>query len=224
MSENTGKPSLQWVRTPLQGRSRRSLQRILDAAEAILREKRFTEMTVAEIVRRAGSSVGVFYSRFPAKLSLLHYLDERFTAEAEETFRLQLDPALWRGRSRAEAGAEIVRFLFRVHESNQGVLRAIIVQVRLAPDDRFRQTGERLSLLIDRLAGFLLRAGEGDGDGGQEQLPDLRLALMMLISTIRDVVVFGDTTNYPQVLGLPGEQALPLLTRAFHRLLGIAGG
>jgi len=219
MSESNGDPFLQWIRQPLQGRSRRSLQRLLDAAEEILREKSFTEMTVNNIVRRARSSVGVFYSRFPNKLALLHHLDERFTADAEETFRGQLDPARWRGRSRAEVSAEVVRFLYDLHERDKGLLRAIILQVRLAPNERFQQTGRRLSQLIDRLAEFL--SAVGDSPPGPAARPAIRLALVMLIASIRDVVVFDETTHHQQLLGRQGAELRAAFTGAFHRLLGI---
>jgi hypothetical protein len=108
----------------------------------------------------------------------------------------------------------------RIHERNPGLLWAIIVQVRLAPEERIQQTGERLSHLIDRLADFLQDAWEGR-EGAAEPAA-LRLSLVMLIATIRDVVVFADTTHYPEVLGLSGEALLAQLTRAFHRLLRLA--
>jgi AcrR family transcriptional regulator len=260
MDDANGQPVMRWMRPPRQDRSSRSLHRLLDATAQILSEKRFAEMSVAEVVRRAGSSVGVFYSRFPSKLALLHHLDERFTAGAEESLRRALDPARWRGRTRAEAAAEIVRFLLEVHERERGLLRAVIVQVRAAPDERFQATGERLTHLVDRLADLLLALGPGDApaaqqpadprpehacgaacdrcrdDGGRGAPPhpspavtaaeraSVRLALVMLIATIRDVVVFGDTTFYPGLLGLTSaDDLLAVLTRAFLQLLDLPG-
>src|SRR2546430_7916872 len=65
-------------RPPQQTRSQETLDRILDAAERVLDEKSFTEATLAEIMERAGVTVGAFYRRFPDKDALLHLLDERF--------------------------------------------------------------------------------------------------------------------------------------------------
>jgi AcrR family transcriptional regulator len=45
-------------RPPQQQRSKESLERILDAAESLIRERGFDSMTVAEVVQRSGSSVG----------------------------------------------------------------------------------------------------------------------------------------------------------------------
>ena len=66
------------ARTPRQSRSRATLDRLLDATATLLAEKPFDEASVAEITRRAGTSVGAFYGRFPDKESLLDCFDERF--------------------------------------------------------------------------------------------------------------------------------------------------
>ena len=56
---------------PRQRRSHESLERILDAAESLIRERGFDTMTIAEVVQRSGSSVGSLYARFNNKLGLL---------------------------------------------------------------------------------------------------------------------------------------------------------
>ena len=58
---------LHWVRPPQQARSQETLNRLLDAAEQLVAEKGFDDTPVAEVARRAGSSVGAFYSRFREK-------------------------------------------------------------------------------------------------------------------------------------------------------------
>ena len=59
-----GGAGLAWVRAPQQARSQETLDRILDAAERLVSEKGFEDTTVADVVARAGSSVGAFYTRF----------------------------------------------------------------------------------------------------------------------------------------------------------------
>ena len=65
-----------FFRPPQQVRSRRTLDLILDATEQVLETKTFGEATLAEIMDRAGVTVGAFYRRFPDKDALLHLLDE----------------------------------------------------------------------------------------------------------------------------------------------------
>ncbi len=90
-------PDLRWVRAPQQARSQETLDRILDAAEALVTEKGFEEATVAEVARRAESSVGAFYARFRDKTGLLYALHDRYLEQAMATADLALDPARWAG-------------------------------------------------------------------------------------------------------------------------------
>src|ERR1043166_9320242 len=91
-----------FYRPPQQVRSRETLDRILDAAEQVLEEKAFGEATIAEIMERAGVTVGAFYRRFPDKDALLHFLDERFFIELRERGDALLEPSAWEGASVAD--------------------------------------------------------------------------------------------------------------------------
>ena len=62
---------LHWVILPRQTRTQESYERLLDAAEALLQDKRFEDVHVAEVARRAGTSVAAFYRRFTDKDALL---------------------------------------------------------------------------------------------------------------------------------------------------------
>jgi AcrR family transcriptional regulator len=52
---------------PSQDRSRRTAERFLDAAFTLLESKTFEELSVADLAREAGRSVGAFYQRFGSK-------------------------------------------------------------------------------------------------------------------------------------------------------------
>jgi len=67
---------------PKQLRSRRTLERIVQASAQILEEEGPEGLTVQAVVDRAGSSVGSFYARFAGKEELLAYLGERIWREA----------------------------------------------------------------------------------------------------------------------------------------------
>ena len=87
----------QFFKPPQQSRSQETLDRILDAAEQVLTEKAFGEATLAEIMERAGVTVGAFYRRYPDKNALLRHLDERFFGEMLVVSGDLLDPARWEG-------------------------------------------------------------------------------------------------------------------------------
>lgn len=218
MKSPTKSSQMEWLRAPQQGRSQRSLQRILDTTERILEKKRFAEVSVSEIARQAHSSVGVFYARFPDKLALLHLLDDRFTAEAEETVNRQLDFRKWQTHHLGEVSEEIIGLLCRIHREKKGMMRSIVLQARVSPDPNFQANGKRLSQLIGRIADFLC-SWKGEISHPQPERA-VRLALVMVIATIKETILFDETTMLKGQLGL-GDHAFPAaLHESFLRCIG----
>ncbi len=72
------------VRAPTQARSRRSLERMLDAAAALIARNGVESLTVADVVRCGESSVGAFYARFADKDALVREVQDRFVQQCEE--------------------------------------------------------------------------------------------------------------------------------------------
>ena len=77
---------------PRQARGRRTKERILAATERLLREKLFEDISVEEIVREAGSSVGSFYHLIGAKDSLIAPLYGRYDTRITEGAERALEP------------------------------------------------------------------------------------------------------------------------------------
>jgi len=76
-------------RTPLQGRSHRTVQRILDAARALLEDTPLEDLTTKRMAAAAGLSIGALYRFFPDKQSVLDAIAvwhvEHFQALLEDT-------------------------------------------------------------------------------------------------------------------------------------------
>jgi AcrR family transcriptional regulator len=89
VSENPG------PRPPKQARSRETLGRLLDAAEDLLEQRAWDEITISDIVTRAGSSVGSFYARFPSKDDLLAELLERYHDDTRSALSEILGAESW---------------------------------------------------------------------------------------------------------------------------------
>ena len=66
-----------WVNQPQQARSRETMNRFVLAAERLLREKPFDDITIGEIVDGAERTVGSFYARFEDKWALLRTVIHR---------------------------------------------------------------------------------------------------------------------------------------------------
>ncbi|CAK9006085.1 Thioredoxin-like protein YneN, partial [Durusdinium trenchii] len=160
---------------------------MLDAAEAIITEKGFEGATVAEIVRRAETSVGAFYNRFGEKEALLSCLHERFTNEAIATTDAVLDPERWEDSSIAEILSETIPFLVEVYREKTGLIRAFIA--RGCTDDEFCKRWVPLNEhLVSRLRELILARRE-DITHPEPSLA-IRVGLQMVLSTLDRLSLF----------------------------------
>jgi AcrR family transcriptional regulator len=175
------------VRPVRQERSQRTLERLLDAAEGVIREKGFGEAAVAEIAARAGCSVGTFYRRFRDKQALLHALDERFAEKFRATMQRAVAPERWEGAPIAEILAGYLQFSLQ-----EGISRASLHHATLSMATRDGAFTERqLGLareLHDRLRALLLARRDEIGHAQPEVavefvLEQLRAMLMARLDT-----------------------------------------
>jgi AcrR family transcriptional regulator len=150
---------LRWVRPPRQERTRASLTRLLDAAEALLAEKSFDDISIAEVTRLGKTSIGGFYRRFPDKDGLLHAAHERFCDDARATADEALSLEKWAGASLVEILEQVTAFLVEIHREKKGLFRAFLLRglsdtvVRERTESVFRYIEERLrDLLRERKA------------------------------------------------------------------------
>lgn len=206
---------LHWVTTPKQARSQERLERLLDSAEEVIAEKGFEQASVAEIMGRAGSSVGLFYQRFKSKDDLLRCLLERFSDASIATADLAFDPSHWEGKSIRVIVEQVIPFLVSVYRQRRGLIRAILRRASVDPE--FNQSAHAAELHIAELLERLcLERIE------QISHPDpktaVRLAYQMLRSTLNSLALFelkeraGFSLDHPVL-----EKEL---TRAFLRLIG----
>jgi AcrR family transcriptional regulator len=124
---------------PKQARSRRTLDRLLDAAEAVLAEVGLERATVPAIAARAGLSVGVVYRRFSDKDALLRATYERFFEHVLEGNRAALAPERWAGAGARVVIAAVVAGVVRGHVQHRALLRALLAYAESHPDPAFRR-------------------------------------------------------------------------------------
>ncbi|MEU1268282.1 TetR/AcrR family transcriptional regulator [Streptomyces sp. NPDC005799] len=129
----TTEPSLD-LPQPQQARSRRTLQRILDAGTALLEEGGTDALTIAAVASRAGVSVGSVYRRFGGKdrlvAALQHAMIDQFRADILRRFApLRTDPAALIASAVAgltetfEAHTRLMRVFIAAATSDPGVAR-----------------------------------------------------------------------------------------------------
>ncbi len=125
-----------------QARSRANHERLLDAAEAIVAAKGCEAAGVAEVVARAGCSVGACYSRFRDKQGLLLALYDRLHAEAVARLDAAFDAARRSAEPLPSSLQGLVRALVELHRRRRGLLRAFAVEGQRDPAVQARR--ERL--------------------------------------------------------------------------------
>ena len=183
---------------PKQPRSERTQERLLRAAEKLILEKGLADASVPEIARRAGSSVGGFYARFPDKDALLRALEERFFGEMLVRVAKLADAGRWGDAPIAEIASACAGELVTVFRERRNLIAAFLhTSTRdpalLADAIRFRSaTAERIATLL------LPRRGE-------LRHPDPRLAIdlgvQFAFALMLQLVVVGDVRAGGRVLG-----------------------
>ena len=177
------------LRKPVQDRSRRTLEALLDATESLLAERRFEEITIAEIILKAGSSTGSFYARFPGKDALLPALYARYHAElpgrlAEAREGLDLARMTF-----ADACRRVVSGFAASFGARPNLMRAIVIYARTRPDEIRPLLGERADFhrqLVDLFRPFHAEIRHADREAA------VRAGLFMVGTTVREAVLFPD--------------------------------
>ena len=206
---------LRWVRPPQQLRSQETLARILDAAQALVSEKGFDDTPISEIVRRAGSSVGAFYTRFEDKDALLHALYDRYLEQAIATADDALDPARWESSHIPELISAVVGFLVSVYREQRGMIRVFVA--RNQRDETFQARRERLSHYVsERLSALLLARRDEITHPDPERAAAFGLTLVF--SALDGVMLFGEMRSG---LTLSDEALAAELTHAYLAYLGV---
>ena len=202
-------------RPPQQTRSQATLDRILDAAESVLAEKSFGEATLAEIMERAGVTVGAFYRRFPDKDALLHLLDNRFFAELYELAQASLSDAKWQGATVPQIIHGFTEIAVQLYRERRGLLRSLFLRARTDPV--IMQSARDVNgHYIDRLRALLLARSDQLGHPAPERA--VELGFVILVGALRETVLFGEVwPNPPTVVDveLPRE-----LARSYLAYLG----
>lgn len=206
------KQKLKWVQQPLQQRSQERLARILDAAEVVIAEKGFDQATIAEIMAKAGSSVGIFYQRFKSKDDLLRCLLDRFSEQSIATTDDVLRAEIWQDVSVAVIVRRTIEFLVNVYREKRGLIRAFLL--RASVDVEFNQMAHAAEKHVaKRLSALLLDRAEEIQHS--DPADAVTLAYQMLRSTLNTMTLFpyADRSGY----SLDDEELPRVLASAFLR-------
>jgi AcrR family transcriptional regulator len=137
------------VKAPCQQRSRDSQERILRAAEALIKSKGFEALTTAEVVRRSRTSIGTLYARFGDKTALLHAVQERVQTREEAVMRARLAKVDWDALSLEDTVRQLLEIKRIATEGEDRLFEAFVVHG--ATDPVVRAQGYRHKATIEGL-------------------------------------------------------------------------
>lgn len=204
-------------RAPLQRRSRETLHDIEAAVADLLAGQAPWEVSVHEIVDRAGTSVGAFYTRFDDKQVAFGYAHDRFWRGVEEHWRAFLDPSRWEGAGTAQIAATVIRVLVRSLLADAPRLRGFLRLAATSSDPTLRYRIEDLDRFIAGRMGSLLEARAERSHPGQirERAEE---GFRVVLSSTREAVLFHPAVEQRS----PDARSLTLaLTRTFCRCVGL---
>lgn len=209
---------LRSVARPKQARSEESLRRLLDASESLIGERGFGEMSIADIARRARSSVGGFYARFRDKDELLLALHERFVEALEHKFA-QIEAELEDDAELTELVSPSIHMLVEVYRQQRPLLVAFTA--RASDNRRIFQAGVAFrNGVVARFTALILRWK------AQVKHPDpelaAELAVQLALSFMEQTIHIGKLRVAGEVL--PEGRIEEELERALLSYLNVSNG
>jgi AcrR family transcriptional regulator len=176
------------ARTPRQVRSRETLARLLDAAEAVLAEGGLEAATVPAIAKHAGLSVGAVYRRFADKDALLRAVYFRMLTRARERNAAGMEMEPYAAVPLETVLRMMVRGIVQHYRENRTLLQAMQQYADSHADPEFRrQAAELNDEALSRIAA-LAAARRGEI---RHPYPDaaVRFALLMVGLVLRGVLL-----------------------------------
>jgi len=190
-----------------QKRSQKTYDALISTAFKLLENREFDEISIAELAKKAGYSVGAFYARFRSKDELFASMVERHIQE-----RFDTRATMFESLSDDKLISGLMRDLVTSYWSRRRFWRAALI--RSARDPAFwepiRKLGHRFaaSLLarIQRTAGRRLT---------EEEETNVRFAVQLALGTINNAII-----NRPGPIFLGQALFVENLVRAFRLVSG----
>jgi AcrR family transcriptional regulator len=179
---------------PLPTRQRRSAEtteRLLQAAEDVLRDDGVDAATLRAIADRADVSIGIVYRRFRDKDSVLRAVYMRFFARISVANRRTLMSDRLRSATTTQVFTAIVRGIAEGYRRNRDLVRALVLYARTHPDPMFRRRAmtNNAAAYAD-IRRLLLERGI------RHPKPDVAVgfAISAIASVLQERILFGDVT------------------------------
>lgn len=179
--------------TPKQKRSEITLGKIILAIKSLVETKYFEHITIADIAKHAGISVGTFYRRFKDKESALPVLYQSFQEGLREW--INSNEQHWRSMETKELLESLTRGNFNFFITQKGVVRTLHIYARLRPDlidsKRIAQRKDDYSILADFIAADLVEKNQFSKNVAKEKA---LFVIFTIVSLTLEKAVYSDLT------------------------------
>lgn len=204
-----------------QERSRRSLERLLDAAEEVLKTHGLDGATVPRIAAKAGLSPGAIYRRFPDKDALMREVVLRYHTRIAEKSRENLGRAeLWKGTSLRQKAYIAILSTIAAHEAHAGLLRPLYQMAQRHPDLLFRRRVFQLEMANFRQVVKLFLEHRDEIHHPDPELA-ITLGLLLVAFTMREYLMDTGKQRWSSIFPDAVAQFDRELPRMFLRYLGV---
>ena len=204
-----------------QTRSRKSLERLLDAGEEVLKNYGLEGATVPRIAAQAGLSPGSVYRRFPDKDALLRAVVLRYHARiAEKSRQNLLRPELWKGTSLRQKAYIVILSTVAAHKAHAGLLRPLYQFCQQHPDFAFRRRSFQLEMGNFRQVVQLLLQHRDEIHHPDPELA-ITLGLLLVAFTMREYLMDTGKQRWSNIFPDAVAQFDRELPRMFLRYLGV---
>jgi len=175
---------------PAQQRGHDTADRFATATEDLLRTKPFEEISIRDVVRRAGRPIGSFYARFASKEALLPFLYQRYHEGLEELFAARLARIDWASLDLEAAVAALVDFLIAQYTERPWLIRALALFTRSRPEALPLDLVERRRRVYDHAVRVLIRHRTRIAHRDPEAA--IRFGVFLVSCVAREKLLFGE--------------------------------
>ncbi|MBR9728956.1 TetR/AcrR family transcriptional regulator [Shewanella intestini] len=175
---------------PKQQRSQLTHDKFLLALQNALADKYFEHISIKELAKGAGVSVGTFYRRFENKEALLPLLYDDFGLQLEQWVnQVEVMPCESLVEQVAMVSQQTATFLL----ARKSVFRTIHLNSRLHTETLFADPSNDRKHVYQRIAALLLAKMTTDTPN-EKQLNAANMAVFMLVNGILDQILYPHIT------------------------------
>ena len=139
--------SLRPRKSPVQQRSRLTVDQILEAAARVFAKRGYAGATTNHIAERAGVSIGSLYQYFPNKDTILVALHARHMESASEVMQRMMEEALSEKKTPEHLLRRFVRQIIEMHASEPALHHVLLYEGPRTPE-----LSEKLHAIEDSMA------------------------------------------------------------------------